>query len=105
MRALYRAALHLLPATIRDRHGDQMAAVFAELLRDAHRRRGAAGAARLALVELAALIRFAWYERLNKIPNSQFRNSQIVPVGSWELEPWELSPTGRSRMLPSFVQD
>ncbi len=60
---LYRVMLWLLPPEVRERHGEQMAAVFAQSLHDAHRRGGRRLAARTAWAELRDLVWFAWAER------------------------------------------
>ncbi len=56
---LYRLALYVLPGEVRARHGEAMAAVFDDLVRDARRSGGARAAARALVAELAALARFA----------------------------------------------
>jgi putative ABC transport system permease protein len=61
-RRLHRALLYLLPPEIRSRHGDEMALVFDELLRDAASK-GRLPALRVAIRELTALLRFCWRER------------------------------------------
>lgn len=60
---LYRLLLRLLPDATRRRHGDQMAVVFAEQVRDARRRCGRLGAWRAMATETVGLVRFAWNER------------------------------------------
>ncbi len=96
MTRIYRAALYLLPEAVRTRHGEQMAAVFADLLRDARRRRGRSGAWRLALLELRALVRFAWCER---------HGMPAPPRIDERLLSWSLEPEGRTRIMASFLQD
>jgi putative ABC transport system permease protein len=59
---LYRWALRLLPPGVRQQHGDQMVAVFSDLLREARARRGWKGACATAGRELWTLIRFAGSE-------------------------------------------
>ena len=95
MVALYRAALRLLPASVRECHGAQMAAVFAELLRAARQRRGRRGAARVALLELLALLRFAWCEWRGAPPPRRIDERLL----SWSLE------SNRSTLMSSFLQD
>ena len=96
MNGLYRAALYLLPEAVRTRHGEQMAAVFADLLREARARRGQRGACRVAVLELAALVRFAWCER---------RGMPAPPRIDERLLSWSLEPEGRTRVMASFAQD
>ena len=60
MKALYRHALRLLPRHVREMHGAEMAAVFEQMLRDAHVRHGRLAVYRVALREAIALCRFAW---------------------------------------------
>jgi putative ABC transport system permease protein len=96
MSTLYRAALRLLPARVRERHGEQMAAVFADLLRETRRRRGTAAAVRLAAAECAALVRFAWAER---------RGAPTPPRIDERQFAWSLESEGRSRMLSHVAQD
>jgi putative ABC transport system permease protein len=57
---LYRLALRVLPRAVRDGHGDEMVAVFEQLLRDRRRQGGWRAAWRLSLFEFTALVRFAW---------------------------------------------
>jgi len=96
MIAFYRAALRLLPAHVRERHGDQMAAVFAELLREARVRRGWRGALRAGVVELAALLRFAWCE---------WRGAPPPPRIDERLLSWSLESDRSTPMLSSLLQD
>jgi putative ABC transport system permease protein len=96
MTALYRVALRLLPVEVRDRHGDQMAAVFADLVHEARRRRGVRGVLRLTAAELAALVRFAWCER---------RGRPSPPRIDERLLTWSIEPEGRSPMFASLAQD
>lgn len=56
---LYRAALHLLPTADRRQHGAAMAAVFADVVRDARRRAGWRGVLRATVAEGVDLVRFA----------------------------------------------
>ena len=97
MTFLYRAALRLLPPAVRARHGEQMAAVFAELLREARRRRGVAGVLPLAASELASLCAFAWSERRGT-PRPARIDERLL---SWPPD----TPDGRTRMLSSLGQD
>lgn len=76
---LYRLALHLLPSDTRTRHGEQMAAVFADQLRDAQQRHGLRGVASTLGRELAALVRFAWGERRRSVAPLQDRLAVSLP--------------------------
>jgi putative ABC transport system permease protein len=96
MTALYRAALRLLPEDVRDRHGTQMAAVFADLVRDAQARRGVKGVVRVTVAEIAALVWFAWCAR-----RGVTRPRRIDE----RLLSWSLEPQGRSFMFGSVAQD
>ena len=96
MTRLYRAALVLLPSPVRARHGEQMAAVFAQLLGDARRRRGRRGALRLAILELGALVRFAWCEH---------RGAPAPPRIDERMLAWSLEPDRRLSMFSSLLQD
>jgi putative ABC transport system permease protein len=96
MTAIYRLALYLLPAHVRRWHGEQMATVFADLLREARRRRGWRGACRVAARELIALVRFGWYERGATLPPPRIDEHRL----SWTLEPQRRLP-----MLASLTQD
>jgi putative ABC transport system permease protein len=60
-RSIHRALLRRLPAETRARHGEEMALVFDELLRDASSR-GRLATCRVALREIATLLRFCWRE-------------------------------------------
>ena len=60
-RSIHRVLVRLLPRETRERHGDEMALVFDELLRDA-RTRGRLPALRVAARETATLLRFSWCE-------------------------------------------
>ena len=93
---LYRLALHLLPAEVRDRHGDPMAAVFDELVREARQRRGTRGVARVVAAELLALARFAISARRGLPPPR--RLDERVLAGEWPAY------EGAS-MLTAIVQD
>jgi putative ABC transport system permease protein len=93
---LYRTALRLLPRDVREQHGDQMSAVFAQVVRDAERRRGRRGIYRAVAFEIAALVWFAWCERLGRpAPRRIDERMFSWPVGS----------EGSIRMIPSFTQD
>jgi putative ABC transport system permease protein len=96
MIAIYRAALHLLPRAVRERHGDQMAAVLADLLREARRRQGTRGVLRLLLSELVGLLWFACCEH---------RGRPSPPRIDERLFTWPLEPEGRPEMLASLAQD
>ncbi|HYU80473.1 MAG TPA: ABC transporter permease [Vicinamibacterales bacterium] len=96
MSTLYRAALNLLPRPVRERHGEQMMAVFDDLVRDARRRRGNRGAARLVLWEFAALLRFAWCEYRGAPPPRRIDERWL----SWSVE-----PDRRTAVLSSLIQD
>jgi putative ABC transport system permease protein len=95
MTALYRAALRLLPEDVRERHGDQMTAVFADLVRDVRRRRGFRGVCRLAIAELTALVWFAWCER----------RGARRPLRIDERPFTWIEPDRRMPMLASLAQD
>jgi putative ABC transport system permease protein len=96
MNRIYRAALRLLPDEVRERHGEQMAAVFADLAREARRRRGARALASLTLAELAALVRFAWCERRGRPAPPRIDERAFI---------WSLEFEGRPSMLASLSQD
>jgi putative ABC transport system permease protein len=96
MNAIYQLALHLLPAGVRERHGEQMAAVFAESMRDVRRRRGRRGACRLLVAELAALVAFAWRERRGQSTPRRIDERWFA---------WQLQEQGGTTMFGSFVQD
>ncbi len=93
---IYRLALRLLPAGMRERHGELMVAVFAELQAEARRRRGTRGVLRIAFLEFAALAHVAWCERRGA-PAPRRIDERVF---SWPIE-----PEGRSRMLPALAQD
>ena len=95
MTRLYRAALVLLPANVRERHGDQMARTFALLMRDARARRGWPGALWWAVSEFLALIRFAWCER----------RGRPRPLRIDERLAWPADPPARGGGLSSVAQD
>jgi hypothetical protein len=101
---LYRVMLWLLPSEIRERHGDQMAAVFAQSLRDARRRGGRRLAARTAFAELRDLVLFAWAER-----RGDARQQRKRPRGFDERQfawPGETVAFERkSLMIGSLLQD
>ena len=61
-RSLHRRLLRFLPVETREHHGDEISLVFDELLRDA-RARGRFAAFRVAVREIATLLRFCWRER------------------------------------------
>ena len=77
MSGLYRLALWLLPSETRERHGEQMTAVFAQSLRDARRRGGRRLAARAAFAELRDLVWFAWSERRGGGPAAPLRRASV----------------------------
>ena len=96
MITLYRLALRLLPAAVREQHGEQMVAVFTDSMRDVRRRRGRGGACRLLLAELAALVSFAWCERRGQATPPRIDERWFV---------WQRENEGGSSMFGSFVQD
>jgi putative ABC transport system permease protein len=96
MTRLYRIALRLLPADVREQHGDQMAAVFADLTREAWRRGGLRSVCGLTAAELAALVRFAWCERQGR-PSPPRIDERLLT--------WSMEPEGRSPMFASLAQD
>ncbi len=96
MNTLYRAALRVLPADVRERHGAQMCVVFAELVREARRRAGPRGVLHVSLRELAALAWFAWCEHRGSARPLRIDERQFS---------WPLGPEGRSFMLASLAQD
>jgi putative ABC transport system permease protein len=59
VKRFYTLALRVLPRDIREAHGDEMAAVFEQLLHDRRRRGGRAAVWRATWVELLALLWFA----------------------------------------------
>jgi hypothetical protein len=81
---------------VREQHGDQMAAVFAEIVRDARTRRGLTGVVGVIVGEVAALVWFAWCAR-----RGMARPRRIDE----RLLSWPLEPQGRSFMLGSVAQD
>lgn len=93
MSSVYRAALLFLPRGVRDRHGGEMAVVFDQQIREARRRGGLRAVARVLVVELAALVRFAWRER-RSAPSLRRIDDRSL---SW--------PEGRTPMFASIVQD
>jgi len=93
---LYRAALRLLPRETRERHGDQMAQVFEEIVREARRRLRPGAVARVTAAELAALLRFAWRERRGVSPPAR-TNERFVSSS--------LSPERRTLLLAPLIQD
>jgi putative ABC transport system permease protein len=88
-RRIHRALMHLLPPDVRERHGDEMALVFADLLRDARAGRGRRAAFRVAVREVATLLRFCWRERRAVA----HRDSHFAPL------------EGRRRMVGALLQD
>jgi putative ABC transport system permease protein len=96
MTRLYRAALRVLPSDVRDRHGAQMVAVYADLLRDARIRRGWRGVIALTLAEVAALAVFAWREHRG-LPRPPRIDERVLI--------WPAEPEGRPLMLASLAQD
>jgi putative ABC transport system permease protein len=96
MTRLYRVALKLLPPRTRDQHGEQMAAVFEDQVRDTRRRRGRLATARLLAIELGALLRFAWCDRRGTATPARIDERQF----SWTLHPQRTTP-----MLTAFAQD
>jgi len=96
MTRLYRVALRLLPRQTRERHGDQMATVFEDQVRDTRRRRGRLATCRLLIRELAALLRFAWCDRRGTSTPARIDERQF----SWTLQPEQTTP-----MVTSFAQD
>ena len=96
MTGFYRTALRLLPADVRERHGDQMVAVFADLVGDARRRGGPLRVLRVSLAELMALVWFAWCERRG--------SARPLRIDERPLS-WSMESEGRSRMTASLAQD
>jgi len=94
MPSLYRAALRLLPSETRRRHGDAMAAVFAEQVRDARRQCGRWAVLRLAAAEFRALVRFAWSERRLSPGSRQGRHPA-----------WSPQPERNHSMMAAVAQD
>jgi putative ABC transport system permease protein len=96
MNTLYRLALRMLPAAVRQRYGGQMALVFADLVRDVRSRRGRYAAWRIVVAELAALMRFAWRERRGLEPPLRIDERRFV---------WHLENQGGRPMFASVLQD
>lgn len=102
---LYRAMLWLLPAEVRERHGEQMAVVFAQALRDARRRGGHGLAARTAFAEVRDLLWFAWEEhrarRARRFDERQF----AWPAASSLPDPTTPAFRRKPLMIGSLLQD
>ena len=96
MTAIYYAALRLLPEEVRAQHGAQMAAVFADIVRDARGRRGLKGVVRVSLSELVALVWFAWCARRGRPSPLRIDERPFI---------WSIEPEGRSLMVASLAQD
>ncbi len=96
MTRFYRAALRLLPAGVRERHGAQMAAVFDDLIGEAMRRGGRRRAARVTAREVAALAWFAWCEHRGAPPPRRIDERVFT---------WPAAPSGRPSMVSSVMQD
>jgi predicted permease len=96
MIALYRLALGMLPAAVREEYGEQMSVVFADLVRDVRRRRGRYAACRVIVAELGALVFFAWRERRGQKPPPRIDERCFV---------WQLENEGGRPMFASFLQD
>ncbi len=86
---IYRAMLRLLPSTTRERHGEEMALVFDELVREA-RAHGTLPVLRVTVREMSALARFAWRERRALSPR---------PIDAYTFA------EGRPSMIAPLVQD
>lgn len=93
---LYRLLLRLLPATVREVHGEEMAAVFAQLLRERRARAGWRGAAQAAAAECAALVRFAWSARRGAAGAGRLDERLLA---------WPSSQERRSLMRGALLQD
>jgi putative ABC transport system permease protein len=65
---LYRLALRVLPPDTRVRHGEQMAVVFSDQLREARHQHGIGAVATTVAREFAALVRFGLAERRRPVP-------------------------------------
>jgi predicted permease len=96
MIALYRLALAMLPAAVRERYGEQMSVVFAELVHDVRRRRGRYAACRVIVAELGALVLFAWRERRRRTPPPRIDERGIV---------WQAEHEGHRPVFTSFLRD
>ncbi|HVR43256.1 MAG TPA: ABC transporter permease, partial [Thermoanaerobaculia bacterium] len=97
---IYRAALRLLPPAVREEHGETMTALFADLLADARRRKGAAGALLLIVSEIAALVRFAWSERRRERSGRPRRSAS-----GFDEPPLRHARGGREPLLLSILHD
>jgi putative ABC transport system permease protein len=113
---LYRVMLWLLPPEVRDRHGEQMAEVFAQSLRDARRRGGRRLAVRTACAELRDLVWFAWEERrgdarrqrLRRFDERQFAwpSESSISISIMPASPTSTPGSGRKPlMIGSLLQD
>ena len=96
MITLYRLALGMLPAAVREQYGEQMSVVFADLVHDVRRRRGRYAACRVIVAELGALVFFAWRERRGQKPPPRIDERCFV---------WQLENEGGRPMFASFLQD
>ena len=96
---LYRVALLLLPEPVRERHGEAMTAVVADLLAEARARHGRAGAVRAAVTELLSLVRFAVRER-----RAALRPRALHAFDDRDLA-WPVHPERSPLMLSSLRQD
>ncbi len=102
MTRLYRLALRLLPADVRERHGGQMERVFAALLRDARDRRGWPGLLHSAARELVALVWFAWCERRGAPPPRRIDERLLA----WPADIGIVGPRpGAALLVSSIAQD
>jgi putative ABC transport system permease protein len=101
---LYRVALRLLPSEIREHHGEQMAAVFAQFLRDARRRGGRRLAARTAYVELRDLVWFAWAEHRGHAQRQRSRRFDERQF-AWPADSLTSGSTRKPLMIASLLQD
>jgi predicted permease len=96
MITLYRLALGMLPAAVREQHGEQMSVVFADVVHDVRRRLGRYAACRVIVAELGALLLFAWRERRGQKPPPRIDERYLV---------WQSENEGGRRMFGSFLQD
>jgi putative ABC transport system permease protein len=101
---LYRVMLWLLPPEVRERHGEQMAVVFAQALRDARRRGGRRLAARTASAELRDLVWFAWEERRGDARRQRVRRFDERQF-AWPTHSPSPDTRRKSLMIGSLLQD
>lgn len=96
MTRLYALALFLLPRDVRDAHGAEMVAVFAQLLGEQRRRNGLSGVVRAATYEGIALLGFAWCTRRGTRPPPRIDERMLA---------WSVDSERNGSMRVSVLQD